>query len=362
MKKAITKYIAGYIIRFALGTALVLCAISAARIIIFSDKFNRIDLSQSDPWELALIYPDKLVNYLLVNYAPQWLPKSEKPEENSGNMLSNHAPSQINQPKTTPSLSAEKATADGQNIPGDKQTVKAPAIPDMPDISKTPATRTTSPAPVTPVQMPASGEWGLTADNRTPVYSMKGKRRTYLPAGKVFGIVEHRNTPKGEFLICTLPNKNNIRFVLRSKDVVTYRCDYNAVAPQQRDLCKQQAKIMAAITDRKDTLKKMAENRNPYAGRYKKVLAEYKQFAKKNNALLKAYNNATGSRRMELADKLRLLKDEGVRRTADYNAIKKQYTDWKRNNASVAPSFDQDPQIKALKQKLKEVENKLANP
>jgi hypothetical protein len=91
-------------------------------------------------------------------------------------------------------------------------------------------------------------------------------------------------------------------------------------------------------------------------------LKEYKAFAKKNNALLEEYNNSTGPHRMEVADKLRLMKEKSAGIRGEFSSIKTKYKDWKSRHKSEKPDVRHDPRIKRLERKLAAVEHKLANP
>ena len=357
MKSPVSRYFTGYVIRFVIGTVFVLTAISAVRIIFFSDRVS----AAGTVWEKSLEYPDRLVMAALERYAPRYLPGKNEIDSAPPAMQTVTAPD-------APGSAASQAYSDSDNADAGAGNSSAngscplPHMPSMPNMNNSDAS-SSCPVPGPPdAATPGSEEWGLTANNTTPVYSLKGKRITKLSAGKIFMVVEHKRTPKGEFIICALPNKPSVRFVLRPQDAVIYNCNYNATTPEQRQLCRKQAKIMAAIDERKKQIDDQMEGRNPYAERYHKDLAKYKAMAKRNNALLKAYKTATGPRRMEIADKLRIIKEDSAHATDSYHSIKQQYNDWKNQHAGNSPDYDNDSQIRRLKQALMEVEHQLANP
>ena len=183
----------------------------------------------------------------------------------------------------------------------------------------------------------------------------------HLPAGKMFSVVRHKPSSKGDLLICTV-GRSAKQIIIRREDAILYKCDISATTPEQRRLCTEQAKLLGAISSRKAQLKKASGDSNPYAAEYKRALREYKSFAKKNNALLEEYNNASGPHRMEVADELRLIKEKSARIIEEFGAIKTKYKGWKARHQAQTPDYKHDPQIKRLQQKLAAVENKLANP
>ena len=376
MSNSVLKYLTGYLIRFVLGTGLVLCLISAIRITRYPEQlqqYKNSGRSKHNPAEKLMQYPDKLVRSIF----------TPPPAQSPSNKTTSKQPACLSPRNSTAQTIAATQTrhepnsrqthetitqAIDQPVKNTPQETNAPKLTHQSSREHPPAASAPVSPPVQPptpaprVAMPATGEWGVTANDNTPVYTLKGKLRTHVKAGKPFGILEHKQTPKGEFMICTPPGKPNVKFVLKPEDTITYKCDYNAISLEQRNLSKLQARLTAAITTRKEQLKQQAENRNPYAAEYHRALADYKKFATKNNALLKEYNSTTGARRMQAADQLRILKDEGIRKRQSFNAIKSKYKKWQQNNAAPDINFDADPKIIKLKQKLEEVEHKLANP
>jgi len=360
MSNSTPGYLTGFVVRFILGTALVLCAISAVRIIKFNDKVEDSPAADGSEtvWAKSLEYPDKLVMFVLTKYAPNMLPMEEgedsvaydePPDKETSVSDGYHEPEKI---VVAPQPYVKKRRSGKSDLSG------MPVMPDDSD-NASPAVHK-RPAAVMPSG--GSGEWGLTINHAAPVYSLKGKKLGKLPPGKAINVLERKLKSKGEFLICTLEGKSDRKFVLRSRDVITYKCDINAVSEEQRKLCLQQAKILGAISAREDTLKKAAAGRNPYAAEYKKALSDYKKFAAKSNALLEEYNNSTGARRMKVADELRLIKEKSAIVVESFNEIKNKYKGWKSKHGSATPNFDRDPKIKQLKQRLAAVEHKLANP
>jgi len=339
-----------------LGTVIVLCAISAVRMIKFSDS---IDPDAGSVWEKSMEYPDQFVEFVLLKFAPGMLPAdgsggvaSAGGSEPSGGGA--YAPVY---PQSRQSQSQADSSAKTDDV---SKRPDMPGMPNMPGVSDMSAGRgdVTPPSPGIPA---GTGEWGMTIDSSTSVYSLKGKLMGHLPAGKIFSVVRYKSSPKGDLLICTV-GRSTKQIIIRRKDAILYKCDVSDTTPEQRRLCTEQAKLLGAISSRKAQLKKAARGSNPYAAEYKSALREYKSFAKKNNALLEEYNSSSGPRRMEVADELRLIKEKSARITEEFGAIKTKYKGWKAGHQVKTPDYKHDPQIKRLQQKLVAVENKLANP
>ncbi len=408
MSSPTSKYIKVFIIRFILGTIFVLCLISAMRVMLTNRKINkatnlinnskpipavdqlqtaslwttsypsqarRIDylmanasLMQNDHtsakkyinaisthkqrtladapslWEKSLVYPDHLINLLLKEYAPKdW----DVDPEIAQSLLKTY---------TTNNRLAYQ--------PNSKQPLSAmPDMPGMPDIpSLTPSP--TLPLTTERIPPPGASEWGLTANHETAIYSINGKLRGHIPAGNMFVVNGRKSSSKGDLLICTITMKGKKypKTILRSKDAIVYNCNLADTTDAQRSLSTQHAKLLGQISKRESQLKKSTTNKNPYAAQYKQALAEYKTMAKKSNTILKQYNNSTGARRMEFADKLRLIKHDALTSKENYTAAKKQYKGWKTNNSSGNLDFSNDQQIISLQQKVAAIERQLSNP
>ena len=130
----------------------------------------------------------------------------------------------------------------------------------------------------------------------------------------------------------------------------------------ESDLHTRHAKLLAAIKAREKQLRADASRSNPHKAEYVRAAKIYKQFALKNNALLKEYEDATGERRMELADELRKLKLDRDGVTETYRSAKHDYTAWKEQHPETQPKLEDDPEIRRLRQEVAKVAQQLAAP
>jgi hypothetical protein len=127
-----------------------------------------------------------------------------------------------------------------------------------------------------------------------------------------------------------------------------------------RDPRTRHAELLAAIKAREKQLQSAGSN--PHREEYLKATKTYKQFALKNNALLKEFQDATGDRRMELADELRKLKLDRDRVTKTYESATQRYRTWKEQHPQAKPDLENDPELQRLRQEVANVAQQLATP
>ncbi len=129
-----------------------------------------------------------------------------------------------------------------------------------------------------------------------------------------------------------------------------------------RDLRTRHAELLTAIKAREKQLRSAAAGSNPHREEYVKASKTYKQFALRNNALLKEFQDATGDRRMSIADELRKLKLNRDRVTKTYESAKQRYTAWKEQHPQTKPDLENDPELQRLRQEVANVAQQLATP
>jgi hypothetical protein len=128
------------------------------------------------------------------------------------------------------------------------------------------------------------------------------------------------------------------------------------------DLRTRHAELLTAIKAREKQLRSAAAGSNPHREEYVKASKTYKQFALRNNALLKEFQDATGDRRMSIADELRKLKLNRDRVTKTYESAKQRYTAWKEQHPQTKPDLENDPELQRLRQEVANVAQQLATP
>jgi hypothetical protein len=339
MKNPSSRYLAGYVFRALLGTAIVLCAISAARILLL----NPGTLKDAPPWDMALQLPDRLVHQIVDKLDTRNAP----------------APTTPTQVPYAPQPQHAQPTASIEQLP---PVASHPEMPSMPSMPSMPDTHVTDPSSVAP-STDDTVEWGTTIASAASIYDATGKRLGQVPAGTLLEVKQHKESSAGDLLVCTLIVGGKRRpqaVIVRNRDVIVNRGNLAAASERERALRVQYARILAGIATRKQQLKDGAAGSNPQKQQYVDAAREYKQFAERANRLREEYNTSSGPRRMEVADELRRLKHDEVKIVSAYKAAKQQHEEWKQNHKTTAPATDQDPTIQRLRQQKAATEDELA--
>jgi len=238
--------------------------------------------------------------------------------------------------------------------------------PEPPPAAGVPPAPETAPPPQ-PVTTPAynpNAMWGAVTMQDAPLYDLNGKKTRELPAGSLINVLETRNTPDGEVVLCSVWSRSgNFNDVILRRDHVELYAGYpiSAASKEQRVLVSRRAEILAAIKSRQEALAQAASTRNPHQGAYRDVLRQHKAITDESQKLKDEFDNATGNRRMELANRLRTLKNEQFTLMPKYQEIKKKKEDWDRSNQNSLPDTATDPQIRQLNQQLDQIDAQLRN-
>jgi len=356
MSSPSSRYIAGYVVRAILGTALVLCAISAVRVRWIAPE-SRVD--PDPPWDKALILPDRLVQYAFAKLDERRAAKTLPPA--GPEPITPHQPEPTHTPTPPPPPKAPPGMPDMPTLPSMPETPGTPKLPEMPSMPSMPTLPGEPVArPTTPAAKPkSSGQWGVTIVPEASVYGMDKKRLGRVPAGTPFKVIRHVSDENEEVIICTivLGGKRLPQAIIRKRNAALHDGALGDTTEAERDLRVRHAKLLAGITTRENQLR---DNSNPHRAEYVAASREYKQFAVRNNTLIKEYDSAEGPRRMELADELRKLKLGRAAITKRYEKAKQRYAEWKEKNPASSPDYESDPKIKRLRQEVAGVEQKLS--
>ncbi len=301
--------------------------------------------------EKALIPADMLVNFLYGRYSR------------------NQAP---------PPDADSVADAPGSELrPGPEEEAARPAIAvHTPPLSAQPPPTTpaagTAPAPETgtgtqPAARPAynpDAMWGAVSMQDAPIYDSNGKKMREIPAGSLVDVQETRSTPNGELVIGAVHSRNgNFKGVILKRDHVELYTGYpiSATTKEQRMLVSRRGEILGAIQSRQEALEKAASNRNPHQAEFLAVALKYKAIMDESKQLNEQYKKATGARRMELANRLRTLKNDQFVVMSKYTELKQKRDDWNGQNQDIAQGIANDPQIRQLNQQLEQIDQQLSN-
>lgn len=206
--------------------------------------------------------------------------------------------------------------------------------------------------------------WGAVSTADAPLYNSKGRKIRDIPAGSLVDVQETRHTPSGEVVICSVRSRHGSfnDVILRRADVELY-AGYTiaTTSKEQRLLASKKGEILAAIKSRQAALEKAASNSNPHQGDYRNVLRQYKAIIDESKLLKEQYEKATGSKRMELGNRLRTLKNDQFVLMPKYRDLKQKKEDWERRNQANTQSTANDPQLRQLNQQLEQIDQQLGN-
>ncbi|HAS83194.1 MAG TPA: hypothetical protein DCS43_11120 [Verrucomicrobia bacterium] len=314
------------------------------------------------PLEKSLIIPDRVVNWLFGMI----------------NKQANELPPQIAQP-TTPSYSPDPAeTASRPSITvsdppyrgasgnsfSDTQHAPQNDSPSNPTESSPASDPTQEPAAVAARPRNPNAMWGASIRTETDIFGQDGKKLRSVPAGSLVSVHSTKQTPKGEVVLCTVGSSQG-RFdnvYIRRHDLELYEGQAIVESTkEQRELVSKRARLLAQIETRTKAMETAAKGKNPYQEQYRSVLVEYKGINDQSVALNKEWGSSTGSKRVDLGNKLRLLKNEQANLMPRYQDIKQKKEAWEQNNSATKPDPDTDPQIQNLKEQLRAVDAQLRN-
>ncbi len=298
--------------------------------------------------EKALIPADMLVNFLYRKFSQGQAPQPDAtaaelrpgPEEEAAR----------------PAIALHSLPLAGQPLPPPPSEAAAPV----------PETETgTAPPPVAPP--PAynpDAMWGAVSTQDAPVYDRNGKKMREIPAGSLVDVQETRSTSSGDLVICSVRSRSgSFKDVILRRDDVELNIGYpiSSASKEQMILVSRRGEVLGAIKSRQDELEKAASNRNPHQAEFLAVALKYKAIMDESKQLNEQYKKATGARRMELANRLRTLKNDQFVVMPKYNELKQKRDDWNGQNKNVAQDVANDPQIRQLNQQLEQIDQQLRN-
>jgi hypothetical protein len=212
------------------------------------------------------------------------------------------------------------------------------------------------PAPEAP---PAPSHWGVVQPPLAAVYYQKGAVCMRLPAGTLVEVTAFQESRAGIMAVCSFSNESFTvgDLLVRTDDLDLQPGNLASVDDRQKELRIRHARLavqIARIEGEATAVSTPAPSTAPNPA-YAAALAKYEQFRKESERLSAEMEHATGSRRMELMDKLRAMKYEQMRLRRELDAAA-------RKNPAPPPSTPapaEDPRLAALRQELADVERQL---
>ncbi len=361
------KYLTGYLVRAILGTALVLCAISAARTLLLAPHIKR---AAAPTWEKLLELPDQLIDLCFAKF-------KTTPESGTvpGIATTGTPEPDPQSPFTSTALPASPfvpstVTPSTGTAPPNEALTALPAMPGMPEMPSKPGIPTVpSPAPPsfsTPTTPDTSADavaWGVATAPETRVYSPQGKLLGNAPAGSLLKVLDRHATAEEEIVVCEimLNGRRLPKAVVRASEAAIYKGKLSDTSAEERAVRIRHACLLADISARETELKGRALGNNPHRTEYREVAQEYRALAKEANSLKADYEKATGAKRMKIADRLRELKLSEGRVLNRYKDAKKKYSKWKTEHPPREVDLSADPQLRQLQQQLAMLEQQIAS-
>jgi len=316
------------------------------------------------PIEKSLIIPDMAVNWL---YGMITKNTAEPPSHTAQPSEPAFSPDPAEQasrptiPVTDPPYRGVSADSfSGTPPPASYDVPPAPAGSAQPASDSTP-----EPASVV-ISKPRdpNAMWGTTIRAETDIFGQDGKKMRSVPGGSLVNVHSTKQTQKGEIVLCTIRSSAGkfTNVFIRRKDLELY--EGQAIADstkEQRELVSKRGRILAQIEARSIALETEAKGKNPFQEQYRSVLLEYKRISDQAEALNKEWTTSTGSRRSDLGNQLRLLKNEQANLMPRYQDSKQKKEDWEKKNSGVRPNPENDPQIQQLKDQLRAIDAQLHN-
>jgi hypothetical protein len=244
--------------------------------------------------------------------------------------------------------------------------------PPAPDAAaaETPAATSVEAVPREPEKAPEppapdpEAMWGVVTLQDAAVYDQKGIKTRSIPAGSLVDIRRLQTVPGGDVIHGTVWSRAGTfpNVILRRGDVEIYQGSaLSDTTRQHRELVSRRAERMAAIEERKRELANAEAIRNPHQQEYRKVLREYKRIADESTKLKSEFDDATGNRRMELANRLRVLKNEQANLMPRYQDLKQKKEDWDAENREEDRPRDpgRDPRIEQWNREIRELDEQI---
>ncbi len=300
------------------------------------------------PLEKALIPADLLVNWLYSLYGPG--------------------------PRETPSADGAARAEPSPPPTGEgKPSGEAEVTPGLPEVASDPYTG--EPGTLEPPERQDASEppapvpeamWGVVNLQDAAVYDQKGIKTRTVAAGSLVDIHRLQTVPAGDVIHGTVWSRSGTfpDVILRRGDVEIYQGSaLSSTTRNQRELVSRRAERIAAIKELKKELANAAAIRNPHQLEYRKVLREYKRIDDEAAKIKTEFEGARGSQRMDLANRLRVLKNEQANLMPRYQDLKQKKEDWDLENrgGDLLQDPGRDPRLEQWNRELLEIEEQIRN-
>lgn len=228
----------------------------------------------------------------------------------------------------------------------------APAATPKPSASAPAATRA----------LPAHAYWGLVNCSLADVHNSEGDVPLQLPVGTTLHVLGRTTTQAGPMVECRLVEAGGSKpFMLPADAVNVYAGSFDAVPDPTLAACLQYARRQVDLARLQDMASNVDREDNPYLHPYRAARDAYVTSNRQARDLQARFTDATGDERIQLGERLRLMKTDEVRLQQALAAARKPYDAWNAAHPD-ASGAAKDPKVAALEKELATLAARLPPP
>ena len=185
----------------------------------------------------------------------------------------------------------------------------APFQPPKPPHAEAPATN--APAQEAPAE-PVPGNWGIVTNPVTYAYDTAGRPLREVPPGTLVDIVALRRVKDVDIAVCSMGYGERLitNVVFRIEDLNVRDGRLEDASSRERELRSRLAILVLEAGQLQAEQANQQANASPEVKAYEAAVAKYRDAARKADQLIKDMDRATGTRRIDIQEKLRKMKYE----------------------------------------------------
>mgnify|MGYP001583134853 CR=1 FL=1 len=212
----------------------------------------------------------------------------------------------------------------------------------------------------TPKPAASNRKWGVVRNLSTKAYNRSGKFLRNLESGMLVDITDIKDTSAGELAVCKVlyQGQEIPDIVIKTSDLDIQRGTLSEANPKEKDLRVQYVQMLRDISSREKELLEADKSKNPHYAQFKAAEVAYQDLKQRTDELIRKRDTAEGSDRMEVYDKLRMMKSESIPVKQAYEEAKQKYNGWIATQARQQVAAN-DEKLASLKAKLRGIEDDL---
>lgn len=213
-----------------------------------------------------------------------------------------------------------------------------------------------------PLSGPDVEQWGVALRNAA-LFEQDGKRREDKLAGGTLveqvGVVRSSRGGMAKVRVWR-DSRWAGPYLVSPMDLMRFddrREDYDAESVTS--LCSYYA-LSAQLEQRREELRQEAACKNPYYADLKEAATLYNTNIEDAKRMTKERDNAQGSKRTQIADKLRRMEVENKKLATKVKTLTKKYETWKKNNGMQEAAYDNDSRCRSLSTEMEKLKPRLS--